>query len=572
VVDRHQTFEHDVLVIGAGGAGMRAAIAAAEAGLSVGLVCKSLLGKAHTVMAEGGIAAALGNVDPQDNWQVHFADTMRGGQMINDYRMVEIFAREAPDRVLELERWGGLFDRTADGKILQRPFGAHTYPRLCHVGDRTGLELIRTLQDKAVHSGVTVHMELTLTRLLNDAERIAGAFGYRREDGQPVLFRAKAVVLGTGGWGKVYKVTSNSWECTGDGCAMAYEAGAELMDMEMVQFHPTGMVWPPGVRGILVTEAVRGEGGILRNASGERFMQRYDPKKMDLSSRDVVSRSIYKEVQAGRGSPHGGAFLDISHRGAEFIKKKLPSMYEQFLTLADIDITKSPMEVAPTIHYVMGGVRVEAGTGATTIPGLFAAGEVAAGLHGANRLGGNSLSDLLVFGKRAGEHAAAYARDLRTAPVPDERQATDEWSLLQRPFEAGGNENPYAIHEEIQDVMGTFAGIARTGDQLAQGLQKILALQGRAERLRASGSMLFNPGWHTCRDVRFMLTLCEAIFRSAIERRESRGAHWRLDFPDPNQEWGALNIIVRRGDAGMQVGTRPVPPLPAELARLMPVT
>ena len=569
MADRYQTFDHDVLVIGAGGAGMRAAIAAAEAGLSVGLVCKSLLGKAHTVMAEGGIAAALGNVDPQDNWQVHFADTMRGGQMINDYRMVEIFAKEAPDRVLELERWGGLFDRTADGKILQRPFGAHTYPRLCHVGDRTGLELIRTLQDKAVHSGVTVHMELTLTRLLNDAERIAGAFGYRREDGQPVLFRAKAVVLGTGGWGKVYKVTSNSWECTGDGCAMAYEAGAELMDMEMVQFHPTGMVWPPGVRGILVTEAVRGEGGILRNATGERFMQRYDPKKMDLSSRDVVSRSIYKEVQAGRGSPHGGAFLDISHRGAEFIKKKLPSMYDQFLTLADIDITKSPMEVAPTIHYVMGGVRVEAGTGATTIPGLFAAGEVAAGLHGANRLGGNSLSDLLVFGKRAGEHVAADVRALRTVPVPDERRAAEEWSLLQRPFEAGGNENPYAIHEEIQDVMGTFAGIARTGEQLAEGLQKILALQGRAERLRASGSMLFNPGWHTCRDVRFMLTLCEAILRSAIERRESRGAHWRLDFPDQDPAWGARNIIVRLGDAGMQVDTRPVPPLPAELARLM---
>ena len=569
MADRYQTFDHDVLVIGAGGAGLRAAIAAAQAGLSVGLVCKSLLGKAHTVMAEGGIAAALGNVDPQDNWQVHFADTMRGGQMINDYRMVEIFAKEAPDRVLELERWGGLFDRTADGKILQRPFGAHTYPRLCHVGDRTGLELIRTLQDKAVHSGVTVHMELTLTRLLNEAERIAGAFGYRREDGQPVLFRAKAVLLGTGGWGKVYKVTSNSWECTGDGCAMAYEAGAELMDMEMVQFHPTGMVWPPGVRGILVTEAVRGEGGILRNASGERFMQRYDPKKMDLSSRDVVSRSIYKEVQAGRGSPHGGAFLDISHRGAEFIKKKLPSMYDQFLTLADIDITKSPMEVAPTIHYVMGGVRVEAGTGATTIPGLFAAGEVAAGLHGANRLGGNSLSDLLVFGKRAGEHAAAYVRALRSVPVPDERRAAEEWSFLQRPFEAGGNENPYAIHEEIQDVMGTFAGIARTGEQLAEGLQKILALQGRAERLRASGSMLFNPGWHTCRDVRFMLTLCEAIFRSAIERRESRGAHWRLDFPDQDPAWGARNIIVRLGDAGMQVDTRPVPPLPAELARLM---
>jgi succinate dehydrogenase flavoprotein subunit len=569
VADRYQSFEHDVLVIGAGGAGLRAAIAAADAGLSVGLVCKSLLGKAHTVMAEGGIAAAMGNVDPKDNWQIHFGDTMRGGQMLNDYRMVEIFARESPDRVLELERWGGLFDRTPDGKILQRPFGAHTYPRLCHVGDRTGLELIRTLQDKAVHSGVTVHMEVTLTRLLRDAERIAGAFGYRRENGQPVLFRAKTVILGTGGWGKVFKVTSNSWECTGDGCAMAYEAGAELMDMEMVQFHPTGMVWPPGVAGILVTEAVRGEGGVLRNAAGERFMERYDPKKMELSSRDVVSRSIYKEVQAGRGSPHGGAYLDISHRGADFIKKKLPSMYDQFLTLADIDITKSPMEVAPTIHYVMGGVRVEAGTGATTIPGLFAAGEVAAGVHGANRLGGNSLSDLLVFGKRAGEHAAAYAKGLSAAPRADERQADEEWSLLQGPFQGSGTENPYTLHQELQDVMGTFAGIARTGDQLAEGLEKILALQRRAAGLRASGSVLFNPGWHACRDVRFMLILCEAIFRSAIERKESRGAHWRLDFPDPDPEWAKQNIVVRRSDGGMEVTTRPVPQPPLELARLV---
>jgi succinate dehydrogenase / fumarate reductase flavoprotein subunit len=518
-------------------------------------------------MAEGGIAADLGNVDSHDNWQVHFADTMRGGQMINDYRMVEIFAREAPDRVYELERWGGLFDRTSDGKILQRPFGAHTYPRACHVGDRTGLELIRTLQDKAVHSGIEVYMEVTLTRLLKDAERIAGAFGYRREDGRFVLFRAKAVILATGGWGKVYKVTSNSWECTGDGCAMAYEAGAELMDMEMVQFHPTGMVWPPGLRGILVTEAVRGEGGILRNSQGERFMERYDPKKMELSSRDVVARAIYKEVEAGRGSPHGGALLDITHWEPEFIKQKLPSMYEQFFRLANIDITKSPMEVAPTIHYVMGGVRVEAGTGATTVPGLFAAGEVAAGLHGANRLGGNSLGDLLVFGKRAGENAADYMRGLGAAARVDERQAEEERILLQRPFEGDGRENPFGLHEELQEVMSTHAGIARTGAGLAEGLEKLRALQKRAEGLRIGGSMLFNPGWHACRDVHFMLTLCEAILRSAIERQESRGAHWRLDCPDRDPRWGTLNVVVYRDDGGMNATTRPVPQMPPELAR-----
>jgi succinate dehydrogenase / fumarate reductase, flavoprotein subunit len=569
VADWYERFEHDVLVIGAGGAGMRAAIAAAAAGCSVGLVCKSLLGKAHTVMAEGGIAAALGNIDSRDNWQVHFADTMRGGRMINDYRMVEIFAKEVPERVYELEHWGGLFDRTPDGRILQRPFGAHTYPRACHVGDRTGLELIRTLQDKAVHSGVQVYMEVTLTRLLKDAQRIAGAFGYRREDGRFVLFRAKAIVLATGGWGKVYKITSNSWESTGDGCAMAYEAGAELMDMEMVQFHPTGMVWPPGVRGILVTEAVRGEGGILRNSQGERFMERYDPQKKDLSSRDVVARAIYKEVEAGRGSPHGGAFLDITHWEPQFIKQKLPSMYEQFLRLANIDITKSPMEVAPTIHYVMGGVRVEAGTGATTIPGLFAAGEVAAGLHGANRLGGNSLGDLLVFGKRAGEHAAAYARRLGAAPGVGEREVEEERGLLQRPFEGDGRENPFSMHEELQEVMGTHAGIARTGAGLAEGLEKLQALQRRVEGLRVGGSMLFNPGWHACRDVRFMLTLCEAIVRAAMERAESRGAHWRLDFPDPDPTWDARNTVVSRSDDGMRVTTRAVPPIPPELAQLV---
>jgi succinate dehydrogenase / fumarate reductase, flavoprotein subunit len=570
VADWYDERQHDVLVIGAGGAGLRAAIAAAEGGVSVGLVCKSLLGKAHTVMAEGGIAAALGNVDASDNWEIHFGDTMRGGQMINDYRMVEIFAKEAPDRVYELEHWGGLFDRTPDGRILQRPFGAHTYRRLCHVGDRTGLEMIRTLQEKAIHCGIDVHMEVTLTRLLKDGDRIAGAFGYIRETGRYVVFRAKAVVLATGGWGKLYKVTSNSWECTGDGCAMAYEAGAELMDMEMVQFHPTGMVWPPGVRGILVTEAVRGEGGILRNSEGERFMERYDPVKKDLSSRDVVARSIYKEVQAGRGTPHGGAWLDITHLNGEMIKKKLPSMYDQFHKLADIDITKSPMEVAPTIHYVMGGVRVEAGTGQSTVPGLFAAGEVAAGLHGANRLGGNSLSDLIVFGRRAGEHAAQHVKGLSGGmPRVDDAQADEERRILQKPFESDGTENPYTIHEELQAVMAEHAGIARTGDGLRQGLEKVLALQGRADRLHAGGSMLFNPGWHECRDVRFMLTLAEAILRCGIEREESRGSHWRLDFPDQNADWGKKNMIAVNENGRMAVRTRPVPQIPPELAKLV---
>ncbi|MDQ2741076.1 MAG: FAD-binding protein, partial [Chloroflexota bacterium] len=483
-----ETHEHDLLIIGAGGAGLRAAIAAAGTGANVGVVCKSLLGKAHTVMAEGGIAASLGNVDREDSWQVHFGDTMRGGKYINNWRMAEIFAKNAPKEVLQLEHWGAMFDRSPEGKIMQRAFGAHTYRRLCHVGDRTGLELIRTLQDKGVHSGITFYMECTVTRLLKDGERISGAFGYWREDGRFVLFRSKAIVLASGGWGRMFKVTSNSWESTGDGVAMAYEAGAELRDTEMVQFHPTGMVWPPGVRGILVTEGVRGEGGFLRNSEGVRFMEHYDPQKMELSSRDVVARSIYKEVQAGRGSEHGGAYLDISHKPAEFVKRKLPSMHEQFLKLADVDITKQPMEVAPTVHYAMGGVVVDAETAATTIPGLFAAGETAAGLHGSNRLGGNSLSDLLVFGNIAGRHAAEYAGRMSSPLAIHQDQIEAEQCLLLRPFESKGNENPYMIHQELQDIMATYAGIARDGELLHTGLEKLLELQQRALNISVAGT------------------------------------------------------------------------------------
>src|SRR5947209_9002674 len=549
MLDRYETHEHDVLIAGAGGGGLRAAIAASAAGARVGLVSKSLLGKAHTVMAEGGIAASLGNVDPEDNWQVHFADTMRGGQLINNWRMAEIFAKEAPDRVFELERWGALFDRTPQGGIMQRPFGAHTYRRLCHVGDRTGLELIRTLQDKSVHSGPTVYMECTLTRLLKDGDRVSGAFGYWREDGRFVLFKAKSIIIATGGWGRMYKVTSNSWEGTGDGICMAYDAGAELRDTEMVQFHPTGMVWPPGVRGILVTEGVRGEGGVLKNSEGERFMLRYDPKKKDLSSRDVVARAIYREVQAGRGSEHGGAYLDISQKPADFVRHKLPSMYEQFIKLADIDITKEPMEVAPTVHYAMGGIRVEAETGATTLPGLFAAGEAAAGLHGANRLGGNSLTDLLVFGRRTGQAAAAYAGAIRTVARIDEEQVQEEKELLLRPFESGGRENPYLLHQELQDVMSTYVGIAREEDVLQEGLQKVLNLQERSGEIDVQGSRMFNPGWHMARDDLFMLTLAEAVVRAAIERRESRGAHYRKAYPDKNEQLAKVNFVVCKTDS-----------------------
>jgi succinate dehydrogenase / fumarate reductase flavoprotein subunit len=560
------------LIIGAGGAGLRAAIAAAEAGASVGVICKSLLGKAHTVMAEGGMAASLANLDQADNWEVHFADTMRGGQMINNWNMVELFAKEAPDRVLELERWGALFDRTPDGKIMQRAFGAHTYRRLCHVGDRTGLELIRTLQDKAVHGGIDVYMECTVTRLLKDGDRVCGAFGYWREDGRFVLFRAKTIVLASGGWGRMYKVTSNSWESTGDGVAMAYEAGAELQDAEMVQFHPTGMVWPPGVRGILVTEGMRGEGGILRNSEGERFMEHYDPKKLDLSSRDVVARAINSEVLAGRGSPHGGAFLEINHLPASFIKQKLPSMYEQFHALADVDITKEAIEVAPTVHYAMGGVRVEAETGATTVPGLYAAGEVAAGLHGANRLGGNSLTDLLVFGRRAGEAAAACA-DAFTGPMyVDEWQVQEEKELLLRPFESGGKENPYLLHEELQEVMAEHVGITRDQETLQIGLQQVLDLQERAKNIEVLGSRTFNPGWHMARDDLFMLTVAEAVVRAAIARKESRGAQFRTDYPEKSEELGKVNFVACNTEAGMQVQPLPIPPMPRELAAILEET
>ncbi|MBI2323056.1 MAG: FAD-binding protein, partial [Chloroflexi bacterium] len=505
--DMYETHAYDVLVVGAGGSGLRAAIAAAEGGASVGLVCKSLLGKAHTVMAEGGVAAALGNVDPEDDWRVHFKDTMRGGQFINNWRMVELLAKEAPERVYELERWGALFDRMPDGRINQRPFGAHTYRRLCHVGDRTGLELIRTLQYKAIHCGIGVHMEVTLTRLLLDDGRAAGAFGYYREDGRFVVFKAKVIVLATGGFGRVYNVTSNSWECTGDGIALAYEAGAQLMDMEMVQFHPTGMVWPPGVRGILVTEAVRGDGGILLNAKGERFMERYDPVKKDLSSRDVTSRAIFLEVQAGRGTPHEGVYLDITHRGPEFIKKRLPGMYHQFLRLADVDITKQPMEVGPTIHYAMGGVRVAAETAATNVPGLYAAGELACGVHGANRLGGNALADLLVFGKRAGEAAAAYARDGSAGRI-DEHECDAEAARLLAPFEREGGENPYVLQEELQSAMGDHCGIRRNELQLRAGLGRVQELRERSKRVSVRGSRLFNAGWHTTFDFGNMLTVC----------------------------------------------------------------
>jgi succinate dehydrogenase / fumarate reductase flavoprotein subunit len=564
----YEIHEHDVLVVGAGGAGLRAAIEALARGASVGVVCKSLLGKAHTVMAEGGIAAAMANVDRGDDWRTHFRDTMRGGKYLNNWRMAQIHAQEAPDRVRELEQWGALFDRTADGDILQRAFGGHTFKRLCHVGDRTGLEMIRTLQDRGVQMGFHVYMECAVTRLLTEGNRVCGAVGYWREQGRFVVFRAKSVVLATGGIGKAWKITSNSWEYTGDGMALAYDAGAELMDMEFVQFHPTGMVWPPGVQGLLVTEAVRGEGGVLRNRQGERFMERYDPDKMELSTRDVVARAIYTEVREGRGTEHGGAFLDISQKPAEYVKRKLPSMYHQFLELADVDITKGPMEVGPTCHYMMGGVRVDAETAETTVPGLYAAGEVAAGLHGANRLGGNSLSDLLVFGRRAGL-AAAEAADRAPSGSSDGGQVEEATREMLAFFERPEGESPYAVHRDLTETMQSLVGIFRNEQDLESGLAKIRELQDRAGRVRVEGSRLFNPGWHLARDLKAMLTVSEAVARSALLRKESRGAHSRTDFASSDPSWGKRNIVVSRRGGAMELSERTVPEPPPDLKALL---
>jgi succinate dehydrogenase / fumarate reductase flavoprotein subunit len=594
----YQTHDHDVLVVGAGGAGLRAAIEASAAGVSVGLVCKSLLGKAHTVMAEGGIAAALANVDDRDNWKVHFADTMRGGQYVNNWRMAELHAKEAPDRVRELEAWGALFDRTADGRILQRNFGGHRYPRLAHVGDRTGLEMIRTLQDHGIHQGIDVHMECTITRLLKQDGRVVGAFGYERERGRFKLFRAKAIVLATGGIGRAYKITSNSWEYTGDGHTLAYEAGAELVDMEFVQFHPTGMIWPPSVRGILVTEGVRGEGGVLKNSEGRRFMfdeipDNYRAQTADneeegwrytqgdkaarrppeLLTRDHVSRCIVREIKEGRGSPHGGVYLDISWikerlpNAAEHIRKKLPSMYHQFKQLADIDITQAPMEVGPTTHYIMGGVRVDADTQMSTVAGLFAAGECAAGINGANRLGGNSLSDLLVFGKRAGEFAAKFAKGGGANGSIDARHVDAAAAEVVEPFERGAQgEGPYQVQYALQEMMQDLVGIVRNESEMRRALDGLHALRERARHVGVGGHREYNPGWHAALDLHNLLVVSEAITRSAIERRESRGGHFRDDHPDKDPAFAAFNIIVRRQpDATMGVSRATIQDMPAEL-------
>ena len=591
----YEQHDYDVIVIGAGGAGLRAAVEASATGARVALICKSLLGKAHTVMAEGGIAAAMGNVYPEDNWQVHFRDTMRGGKMLNNWRMAQLHAQEAPDRVHELEQWGALFDRTSDGRILQRDFGGHRYARLAHVGDRTGLEMIRTLQQHAVHKGIDVYMECAIQRLLKDGDRIAGAVGYWRQSGDLVLFRAPAVVLATGGVGKAFKITSNSWEYTGDGHSLAYFAGADLIDMECVQFHPTGMVWPPSVRGILVTEGVRGDGGTLKNSNDEQFMfnyitpyfaaetadtideaeRWYDDKRNNrrtpnLLPRDEVARAINSEVKAGRGSPHGGVFLDIaSRRSPEYIRRRLPSMYHQFKQLADIDITAVPMEVGPTMHYIMGGIRVEADTAASTVPGLFAAGECAGGMHGANRLGGNSLSDLLVFGRRAGMSAAEYALGIGTKPRADIADADACTAEMLGHFGREGGENPYTIQKDLQDSMHNLVGIIRTKTELDEARTHVANYVERSKHTRVEGSRQYNPGWHLAMDLKSMLTVSEAIARAAENRKESRGGHTREDFPDPDPEWAKVNVVVRQGAGGeMQVVTEPLPVMPAELQAL----
>ena len=585
-----ETRECDVLVVGAGGAGLRAAIAASEYGAKVALVSKSLLGKAHTVMAEGGVAAALGNVDERDNWKIHFRDTIRGSKNLANWEMAKIHAEKAPDRVRELERWGAVFDRTEEGKISQRNFGGHRYPRLAHVGDRTGLEIIRTLQDHAVHmENIEVFMECTVSDILKSGNRAVGALAYYRSSGKLVVFEAGSVILATGGIGKAYKVTSNSWEYTGDGHALAYLAGADLIDMEFVQFHPTGMVWPPSVKGTLVTEGVRGDGGILVNSEGERFMFNYIPdvfaaetakseeeanswlkgeegamRPPELLTRDVVARAIMTEVKEGRGSPHGGAFLDIASRQSpDYIRRKLPSMYHQFKELATLDITKEPMEVGPTTHYMMGGIKVEANTAASTVPGLYAAGEAAAGMHGANRLGGNSLSDLLVFGKIAGQCAANFAQEnSKVSPHGEEIKKSIENTL--EPFE-DGDENPYQIHQELQEIMESHAGIVRTGEELEKGIRKLEELEKRLPKMHAKGERKYNPGWHLCLDLHNMIITSLALSRAALERTESRGAHTRLDYPDYDDELGKVNMIVRPGPGGMSVVKSPLLEMPAEL-------
>ncbi len=570
--ERHEVREHDVLIVGAGGAGLRAAIEATERGLSVGVVTKSLLGKAHTVMAEGGMAASVGNVDPDDNWQTHFMDTMNSGKFLNNWRMAEIFAKEAPERVIELEQWGALFNRTSEGRISQRAFGGHTYRRLCHIGDRTGLEMIRTLQEKVLAMDVTVYMETTVSKLFKKDGRVVGALAYTRDMGRFIHFKTKAVVMATGGWGRIFKVTSNSWESNGDGAILAYDAGAELVDMEMVQFHPTGMVWPPGVRGLLVTEGVRGEGGILRNSEGERYMERYDEEKMELSTRDVVARANFTEVQEGRGSEHGGVYLDITHLGYNGIMEKLPTMYEQFLKLADIDISKEPMEVFPTIHYTMGGIKVEAETGATTVPGLFAAGECAGGLHGANRLGGNSLTDLLVFGRRAGEGAAEYIKSNSHSTEIDASEVEAEKKRLLEPLErpeSDDDENPFMIQKDLQAATMEHANMMRIEESLKEGLEKILALKPRLPNMRVQGSTLFNPGWHAVQDAYYMVQVSEIILRCALERKEQRGAQWRLDYEGQDEELGKVNFIVTKDQQGeVNIEKREITPMPEHLAEL----
>ena len=577
----YETFKHDVLVIGSGGAGLRAAIEASAAGVTVAVVCRSLLGKAHTVMAEGGVAAALANVDDRDGWKVHFTDTMRGGQYMNNWRMAELHAKEAPDRVRELEAWGAVFDRTADGKILQRNFGGHKYPRLAHVGDRTGLEMIRTLQDHGIHQGIDVYQEYTIVSLLKDGEKVVGAFGYDREKGLFKVFQAKAVIIATGGMGRIYKISSNSWDCTGGGISIAYHAGAELIDMEFVQFHPTGMVWPPSVRGLLITEGVRGEGGVLRNKEGKRFMfddipdlykaqtstdeeegWRYTQgdknakRPPELLTRDHVARCIRREVKAGRGSPHGGVFLDIAWikeklpNAAEHIKRKLPSMYHQFKELAGVDITKEPMEVGPTTHYIMGGVKVDADSQMTSVPGLFATGECAAGLHGANRLGGNSLSDLLVFGKRAGEYAARYAKEIGEVKV-NEKEVDHIANESLAPFERGAaGENPFEIQNQLQDMMQDLVGIVRTESDLETSIEKLKEFEARASNVGCNGNRGYNPGWHTAIELNHMITVAKAIAISAKERKESRGGHFRDDYPEKSETYSQMNVTLRKDAEG----------------------